>query len=165
MNQADEASREIAALRREVAELRAELNALKQLLGASQGEVLRERQNPLALRCASLEVLGQNGAPLAVLMATPEGSNFALCAPDGKPRVVLQSRDEGGGVSFVDGNGDLGAEVWGASEAAWFSLLHDGRLAVVAVAATQGGNVEVFDKNDVLLAALPANAVPLHSPE
>jgi hypothetical protein len=65
----------------------------------------------------------------------------------------------------VDGNGDLGAEVWGASEAAWFSLLHDGRLAVVAVAATQGGNVEVFDKNDVLLAALPANAVPLHSPE
>jgi hypothetical protein len=49
--------------------------------------------------------------------------NFALCAPDGKPRVVLQSRDEGGGISFVDGNGDLGAEVWGASEASWLSLL------------------------------------------
>jgi hypothetical protein len=110
-------------------------------------------------------MLGQDGAPVAALMATPEGANFALCAHDGKPRVVLQSRDEGGGASFVDGNGELGAEMWGASEASWLSLLNNGQLAVVSVAATAGGNVEVFDKNDVLIAALPANAVPLHSPE
>jgi hypothetical protein len=165
MNGVDEASREIVALRREVETLREELNALKRLLGAAPNEALSERQNPLALRCASLEVLGGKGSPIAVLMATPEGASFALCAPDSKPRVVLQSRDEGGGISFVDGNGDLGAEVWGASEASWLSLLNDGRLAVVSVAASAGGNVEIFDKNDALIAALPANAVPLHSPE
>ncbi len=165
MNRTGEVSSEVAALRREVEVLREELNALKQLLGMSRDEATSERQHPLALRCASLEVLGQNGAPVAVLMATPEGANLALCAPDGKPRVVLQSRDEGGGASFVDGNGDLGAEMWGATEASWLSLLNDGRLAVVSVAASAGGNVEVFDQNDSLIAALPPNAVPLHSPE
>jgi hypothetical protein len=61
MNGVDEASREIVALRREVETLREELNALKRLLGAAPNEALSERQNPLALRCASLEVLGGKG--------------------------------------------------------------------------------------------------------
>lgn len=188
MSQTDELNPELAALRREIEDLRAELTALKQALGVPSGEALRERRGLLSLRCASVEVLDDEGTPVvrlsageaggelqlratasdtarAVMIATREGANLALCGRDGTPRAVLQSRDEGGGASFIDENGDLAAEVWGASEASWLSLLHEGRPAVVSVAAPQGGNVQVFDASDAVLAALPPNAPPLHSPE
>jgi hypothetical protein len=168
MNRADEANSEIAALRREVEVLREELNALKQLLGASQDEALRERQHPLALRCASLEMLGQDGAPVAALMATPEGANFALCAHDGKPRVVLQSRDEGAVHRSWMGNGDLrGPEDVGRGRSVVaFVASTTGRLAVFSVAATGRRQCTKCSINDDGLSqALRPNAVPLHSPE
>lgn len=184
MNETENAN-DMDALRREVVVLREELESLKRLLNISGN--LRERRNRLSLQCASLEVLDASGAsvvalaasesggvvelrasgdsPRVALIATPEGANLALCGPNGTPRVVLQSREEGGGVSFVDENGDLAAELWGATEASWMSLLHEGRTAVVSVAATEGGNLEVFDRHDALLASLPLHTKPLYSPQ
>jgi hypothetical protein len=101
----------------------------------------------------------------AALQVTSEGASLALCGHDAVPRVVLQSRQEGGGVSLLNAEADLGAEMWGASEASWLALLSDGRPAVVSVATAESGNLQIFDAQDTIIAALPPDTTPLYSPE
>ena len=159
---------EIETLRSEIAALRAELSALKSAL--SGGE--------LSLRCASLHVgagerysarlqIEDDGptlrfgdadtetGQLAALVATPEGATLSLNARDGVPRAVLTTRPEGGGLSLIDGEATLGADLWGSSEASWLLLYHGGEPTVLALGTGAGGNVEVYDENSSLQTALP----------
>ena len=159
---------EIETLRAEIAALRAELSALQNALSGGQ----------LPLHCASLHVgagerysvtlqIEDNGptlrlndadaatGQLAALAATPEGATLSLNARDGAPRAVVTARPEGGGVSMIDGDATLGADLWGSSEASWLLLHHGGQPAVLALGTGAGGNVEVYDENSSLQTALP----------
>ncbi len=180
-------SNETQALREEVALLRAELQALKSCLSVGQnGE-------PPHLRVASLEVVGQappgqtprfrvsveiqehggilrfcdteagSSATQATLALGEEGVSLALCGLDGAPRAVFSAREEGGGASFVNGNGELAAEVFGADEAAWLLLGHEGTTRVVAVASSGGGNLELFE-DETTFVAPPSASAATHSP-
>ena len=160
---------EIEILRGELAALRAELAKLKSAL----------TNGTLELRCASLhvgtderygvQISVQDDGPalhftdaqapesghLAALVATPEGATLAINGRDGVPRAVLTARPEGGGLSLIDGEATLGADLWGSSEASWLLLHHGGQPAVLALGTGAGGNVEVYDEDSSLQTALP----------
>lgn len=159
---------ETELLRQEVAALRAELRELKTALA----------EGSLHLRCASLEVgageryraqltIEADGpalifhdaqtqtGQLAALATNEDGATLALAGRDGVPRVALSARPEGGGVSLIDGDQTLAADLWGSSEASWLLLHHGGQPAVLALGTGAGGNVEVYDENSSLRTALP----------
>jgi hypothetical protein len=142
-----ESKSEIEMLRAEVALLRAELHGLKSALSGNAPA--------LALRCSALTLEGPEGA-LAALSTTEDGASLALCALDGLPRAVLTARAEGGGASFLDGASNLAADLWGAGEASWAALYHSGAPALVAVGGEAGGNIELFEADGSVRAALPA---------
>ncbi len=179
----------IETLQREVAALRAELDALRRGLGLSTVS----GTGPVHLRVASLEIvseaegngryritlgLEERGGALhfldahagesqrqAALVTTAEGTSLVLCGEDGVPRAVLSGRPSGGGLSLVDDNHDLAAELYGTTEASWLCLLHDGAPAAVSVAAETGGNLELFDEAANPRVVLPAGSGGAHSPE
>lgn len=175
---------DLAALQSELSRLRAEVQSLRQILAA-----------PLHLRVASLEIVGEasNGADSrfrvklaieehggalhfldsqagttghqAALMATDEGVSLALCGENGTPRAVLSARQEGGGASFVDQNGKLAAEIFGAGEASWLMLNHNGTTRAVSVATQEGGNLELFDERGAPRVVLPPHTEGAYSPQ
>ena len=160
---------ETELLKSEIAALRAELSELKSAL-ANGG---------LNLRCASLRVSAgerygvqisvQDDGPalhfldanapesghLAALVCTEEGATLALNGRDSVPRVVITARPEGGGLSLIDGEANMSADLWGSSEASWLLLHHGGAPTVLVLGTGAGGNVEVYDENSSLQTALP----------
>ena len=181
---------EIEELRREVAVLREELGALRAMIGASNAGARGELPH---LRCASLTVVGEtteekprfaatlfvdeSGGALhlvdegagesrgrATLMLTDAGATLALCGEDGVPRLVAQSRLEGGVISLMDENHDMGAQLAGAVEASWLALLQGGQPTVTIVGLERGGSVEVFDDQNRLQGALPPTQETIFPP-
>lgn len=176
---------ELNDLRGEVALLRQELRAMRAMLGLSEAANENAGENLPHLRCGALSVVGpkgEGGEPRfevklsigdgggavhltdelagetrerAALLLTEAGATLALCGEDGVPRLVAQSRLEGGGVSMLDANHELGAEIWGAGEASWLALHHKNQPAVMSVAQESGGAVETFDPQGNLQDALP----------
>jgi hypothetical protein len=185
---------ELNDLRREVASLRDELRAMRAMLGLSEAANENTDEPLPHLRCASLSVvgpgsedgeprfgvklsIGEDGGALhltdelagetrvrATLSLTALGATLALCGEDGVPRLVAQSRLEGGGVSFLGQEHDLAAEVWGAEEASWMALYHKGRPAVMTVALQGGGTLEAFDSKGEFQSALPTSREEVFPP-
>ena len=188
MSEIEELRREVALLREELGALRAVIGASNE--GVSNDGAPGELPH---LRCASLSVVGaktsaeprfaatifvdKSGGALhltderagesgkrATLMLTDAGATLALCGEDGVPRLVAQSRLEGGVMSLMDEKHDIGVQVAGAVDASWLSIFQGGQPAAIIAGLERGGSVEVFDDQSHLQGALPPTQETIFPP-